>query len=241
MTELGSDEAARGHLALALDVDDLVVALRMARPLHRYFSVVKIGLELFSAAGPEAVATFTNAGFEVFLDLKLHDIPTTVGRASRVLGALGVTYTTVHTCGGLAMVEAATSAMKEGASSAGLASPCVLGVTVLTSDTEAPPEELRRRAGIAVKAGCGGLVCAAADIEIVEAAAPGLLKVVPGIRPAEVGTDDQARVATPGGAILAGADLLVIGRAVTGATAPEAAAAAVRDEVASALSQIGPY
>jgi orotidine-5'-phosphate decarboxylase len=227
---------AREHLALALDSDDLVAALRTARPLLEYFSVAKVGLELFAAAGPEAVVALSNEGFEVFLDLKLHDIPTTVGRAARVLGALGVSYATVHTSGGRRMVEAAVAGMAEGAISAGLAVPCVLGVTVLTSDAEAPPHELVRRARIAVESGCGGIVCAATDLPVVAEVARGLKKVVPGIRPEQVAVDDQARVATPAAALLAGADLLVIGRAVTGAPNPEAAAAAVRDEVAAVLA-----
>jgi len=227
---------ARAHLALALDLDDLVAALRMARPLVEYFSVAKVGLELFTAAGPETVAALTGVGFDVFIDLKLHDIPTTVGRAARVLGALGVSYATVHTSGGLAMVEAATAGMAEGADSAGLRPPCVLGVTVLTSDPDADPDVLARRAVIAAKGGCGGVVCAASDLPVVSAAAPGLRKVVPGIRPSHASVDDQARVATPGAAIRAGADLLVIGRAVTASADPEAAAALVRDEVASELS-----
>jgi orotidine-5'-phosphate decarboxylase len=235
LSTVNRETEARSHLALALDLDDLVAVLRMARPLVEYFSVAKVGLELFCAAGPETVGALTRAGFDVFIDLKLHDIPTTVGRAARVLGGLGVSYATVHTSGGLAMVEAATISMAEGADAAGLPSPSVLGVTVLTSDSDAPPEELARRAAIAADGGCGGVVCAASDLAVVSAAAPGLLKVVPGIRPSQVGADDQARVATPGDAIRAGADLLVIGRAVTASADPEAAAASVRDEVAEAL------
>ncbi len=234
-----SGDTARDHLALALDVDDLVAALRVARPLLDFFSVAKVGLELFSASGPEAVVALSNAGFQVFVDLKLHDIPTTVGRAARVLGTLGVNYATVHTSGGRAMVAAATAGMAEGASSAGLAPPCVLGVTVLTSDTEVRADELARRATIAAEAGCGGVVCAASDLAVVTACAPRLRTVVPGIRPSHVGNDDQARVATPSSALCAGADLLVIGRAVTGAPDPHAAAALVHDEVAAELARMG--
>ena len=231
----GDGGSAREHLALALDLDDLVAAIRMARPLAAYFSVAKVGLELFSAAGPESVAALTRAGFRVFLDLKLHDIPTTVRRSARVLGALGVSYATVHTCGGLAMVEAATVGMADGAASAGLPPPCVLGVTVLTSDPEASPDELARRTAVAANGGCGGVVCAASDLGVVSAAAPRLLKVVPGIRPSQVAVDDQARVATPAEAVRAGADLLVIGRAVTASADPEAAARSVVEEVAAEM------
>jgi orotidine-5'-phosphate decarboxylase len=234
----GEEASARSHLALALDLDDLVAALRLARPLAEYFAVAKVGLELFSAAGPEAVDALSRAGFDVFVDLKLHDIPTTVGRAARVLGALGVSYATVHTSGGLTMVEAATTGMADGARSGGFASPCVLGVTVLTSDSDAPPDEVSRRAVIAAVGGCGGVVCAGSDLAVVSAAAPGLRRVVPGIRPPDTAVDDQARVATPGAAIRAGADLLVIGRAVTASADPEAAAASVRDEVVAELDRM---
>lgn len=228
---------ARQHLALALDVDDLVAALRMAKGLNEYFAVAKVGLELFSAAGPESVVALGREGFQVFVDLKLHDIPTTVGRAARVLGALGVSYATVHTSGGLAMVQAATKGMADGARSAGLRSPCVLGVTVLTSDSEASPALLKERARIASEGGCGGVVCAGSDLEVVKEQAPGLLMVVPGIRPLEASLDDQARSATPAAAIRAGADLLVIGRAVTKSPDPLGVAKAVRDEVAGVLRE----
>ena len=122
-------------------------------------------------------------GIAVFLDLKLHDIPTTVGRAARVLGGLGVALHHGAHAGGEAMVRAAVEGMAEGAAAAGVPAPCVLGVTVLTSDADAPPEVLGDRAALAAAAGCGGLVCAAADLAVTRAAAPGLLTVVPGIRP----------------------------------------------------------
>ena len=231
MTSVG-----REHLALALDVDDLVVALRLARRLQPWFAVAKVGLELFGAAGPETISALTVEGYRVFLDLKLHDIPTTVARAARVIGGLGVGFTTVHTQGGDAMVRAAVEGMAEGAHAAGAPAPCVLGVTVLTSDVVAPSEVLVERAALAQKAGCGGLVCAASDLALVRAAAPGLLTVVPGIRPVGADVGDQARVATPGSAVRAGADLLVVGRAVTSAEEPEKVAAGLCSEVDSAIS-----
>jgi len=229
-------EDPRDRLALALDVDDLVVALRLARRLRPWFGVAKVGLELFGAAGPETVSALTGEGYRVFLDLKLHDIPTTVWRCARVLGGLGVAFTTVHTQGGEAMVRAAVAGMAEGASAAGGPTPCVLGVTVLTSDTDAPPEALASRARLAALAGCGGLVCAARDLAVTRLAAAGLVTVVPGIRPSGTSSDDQARASTPAEAIAAGADILVIGRAVTAAPDPEAMAAAVLEEVASSIA-----
>jgi len=226
-----ADDGPRDRLALALDVDDLVVALRTARRLRPWFGVAKVGLELFGAAGPETVSALVDEGYRVFLDLKLHDIPTTVLRAARVLGGLGVEFATVHTQGGEAMVRAAVSGMAEGAEAAGASAPCVLGVTVLTSDTEAPPEALVSRSKLAASAGCGGLVCAASDLAVTRRAAPGLLTVVPGIRPSGTPADDQARAATPAAAIAAGADILVSGRAGTAAGDPEAVAAAGVAEV----------
>ena len=145
-------------------------------------------------------------------------------------------FTTVHTQGGESMMRAAVSGMAEGASAAGTTAPCVLGVTVLTSDTDAAPEALASRSSLAASAGCGGLVCAASDLAVTRRAAPGLLTVVPGIRPSGTPADDQARAATPAAAIRAGADILVIGRAVTAAGDPEAMAAAVVDEVAASMA-----
>jgi orotidine-5'-phosphate decarboxylase len=226
----------RDRLAIALDVDDLVVALRLARRLRPWFGVAKVGLELFGASGPETVSALAVEGYRVFLDLKLHDIPTTVLRAARVLGGLGVAFTTVHTLGGEAMVRAAVMGMADGAAAAGTPSPCVLGVTVLTSEVDAPAETLAARARLAASAGCGGLVCASADLPVTRRAAPGLVTVVAGIRPSGTSTDDQARVTTPAAAIAAGADLLVIGRAVTAAPDPEAVASAVLDEVAASMT-----
>src|SRR5688572_26439329 len=99
-------DTVRRRLALALDVDDLVLAQRLARGLQPWFGIVKVGLELYTAAGPDAVASMRDLGFHVFCDLKMHDIPNTVGRAARVLGALGVRYVTLHTAGGVPMLRA---------------------------------------------------------------------------------------------------------------------------------------
>jgi orotidine-5'-phosphate decarboxylase len=227
-------EDPRQRLCLALDVDDLVVALRVARRLRPWFGVAKVGLELFGAAGPETVSALTVEGYRVFLDLKLHDIPTTVRRAATVIGGLGTAFATVHTQGGIDMLRAAVDGMASGASAAGAPAPCVLGVTVLTTDAHAPGELLAERAALAADAGCGGIVCAASDLGITRRVAPDLLKVVPGIRPAGTGHDDHARAATPAAAIAAGADLLVVGRAVTTADDPERVADALVKEVSAA-------
>jgi orotidine-5'-phosphate decarboxylase len=230
-TATTAPHAVREKLALALDVDDLVVALRLARDLAPWFGTAKVGLELYSAVGPDAVTALTELGYDVFLDLKLHDIPTTVGRAARVVGALGARYLTLHSFGGDAMLRAGVQGFAEGAANAGLPAPIALGVTVLTSDGDAPPFILPKRVRTAVEAGCGGIVCAARDVRDARQYAPRLHIVVPGIRPAGVPTHDQARPATPREAIDAGADLLVIGRSVTGAPDPSAAAAAIAEEI----------
>ncbi|HUC36371.1 MAG TPA: orotidine-5'-phosphate decarboxylase [Acidimicrobiales bacterium] len=227
----------RGRLALALDVDDLVLALRTARRLAPWFGVAKVGLELFTAAGPEVVSALTIEGFRVFLDLKLHDIPTTVRRAARVIGGLGATYTTAHAAGGEEMLRAAVEGMAEGATAAGSGLPLagVLGVTLLTSQRDASRELLASRAGLAAAAGCGGVVCAASDLPFVRDAAPGLLTVVPGIRLEGADPDDQARASTPAAALAAGADILVVGRAVTHARDPEAVASELARAVTASL------
>jgi orotidine-5'-phosphate decarboxylase len=209
----------------------MVAALRLAKRLRPYFRVAKVGLELFSAVGPDAVGTLCELGYDVFVDLKLHDIPNTVNRAARVLAAEGVTYLTLHTAGGLDMVRAGVEGLNLGAAGAGLDPPAALGVTVLTSDT-ADAAKLAARVDIAVQGGCGGIVCAAADVIDARRRAPDLEIVVPGIRLAGGDLHDQARPATPSDALATGADLLVVGRAVTAAPDPEAAAAAIVTELA---------
>ena len=208
-----------------LDVDDLEVARRLGQQLRPWFGVAKVGLELFSAAGPDAIETMVELGYEVFADLKLHDIPTTVGKASRVLGSLGASYVTMHAFGGVDMLRAGVEGLETGAEQAGLALPCALAVTILTSDGGAPAHVLPQRVATAVEAGCGGIVCAVSDVAEARRIGPELTIVTPGIRLTGGATHDQARAATPQEAVDAGADLLVIGRAVTHAEDPVLAAA----------------
>lgn len=223
----------KGTLALALDVDDLVVATRLARELSPWFGIAKIGLELYSAVGPEAVGALRELGFDVFLDLKLHDIPTTVNKTARVLGALGVDYLTLHAFGGVDMLRAGVEGLIEGAANAGLEFPVALAVTVLTSDDGAPDHIVPQRVRMAAEAGCGGLVCAAKDLKDARTLAPRLVRVVPGIRPAGADANDQANVASPEEAMAQGADVLVIGRPVTQADSPAAAAEQIVMELLS--------
>lgn len=214
----------RSRLALALDVDDMVLALRLARELQPWFGVAKVGLELFTAAGPDAVAALASIGYDVFVDLKLHDIPTTVGRAAAVVGSYGARYLTLHAMGGGPMLRAGVEGLHRGAAEAGLAKPVALAVTVLTSDADAPPHIVPKRVQIALESGCDGLVCGAPDVADVRQLAPRLIVVVPGTRPRGADTHDQARTDTPAAALAAGADLLVVGRAVTGAANRQEAA-----------------
>ena len=236
---------ARDRLALALDVPDRDAAMALVERFGADFGVMKVGLELFIAEGPALVRDIVSAGSRVFLDLKLHDIPNTVEHAARRAGALGVWLLTLHTQGGLDMVAAGARGLREGAADAGsvaaaadpgAAAPIALGVTVLTSDEHAVPEVLVGRARLAERAGCGGVVCAAPDLAAVTDSVPGMLRVVPGIRPAGAPSADQRRVATPASALAAGADVLVIGRAVTAAPDPDAAAAAIVAEVTAELA-----
>lgn len=220
-------DEVRKRLALVLDVDDLVEATRLAREMQPWFGVVKVGLELFSATGPDAVVALADLGYTVFVDLKLCDIPTTVGRTARVLGGLGAGYLTMHAFGGPVMLRAGADGLAEGAAGTGLPKPTSLAVTILTSDDTAPPHVLGNRVRNAMEGGCGGIVCAAADVVEAKRLAPRMIAVVPGIRLAGADADDQARAATPEAALAAGADLLVIGRTVTRADDRAAAAAAV--------------
>ena len=225
------DSDVRNQLALALDVDDLVAGVRLARELQPYFAVLKIGLELYSAAGPEVIGTFQQIGYKIFLDLKLHDIPNTVHRAAKVLGSLGVNYLTLHTAGGREMTAAGVEGLLEGARNAGIGSPAALGVTILTSDPTSDDALMKERIQVAKDSGCTGLVCSALDLPIVTSEAPDLLAVVPGIRPSGVEAHDQKKVSTPSEALSKGAGLLVIGRAVTQAENPATAAREIHAEL----------
>lgn len=225
--ETEAPEEVRRRLVLALDVDDVVEAVRLTRELRPWFGTVKVGLELFSAAGPDAISAVRGLGVDVFHDAKLHDIPATVGRAARVLGTLGATYVTVHAAGGQAMVRAAVEGLREGAAAVDLPAPAVLAVSVLTSEVDASEHVIRQRVVDSLEAGAGGIVCATPDLGLVRQLAPAAILVTPGIRPEGAPADDQARVATPRAALEAGSDLMVIGRPITRAEDHIAAARAL--------------
>ena len=222
-------------IAVALDARDIDTAARWANAVHPHVSVVKVGLELFCAHGPEVVRV-VRGGTQIglFLDLKLHDIPATVAGAARSVARLAPDYLTVHAGGGRDMVRAAVEAAPDTK---------IAGVTVLTSLGDDALKEIgldgpaadavRRLAVLAVDAGARALVCSPQEVAAVRAeVGPDLTLITPGVRPAGASLDDQARVATPREAIAAGADLVVIGRPITGAADPGAAAAAIAAELA---------
>ena len=225
------------RLIAALDVSTRADAETLVARLGGVPSWVKIGLELFTAEGPAIVRDLAARGLAIMLDLKLHDIPETVARAAARACALGAQLVTVHAAGGRAMLDAAVRAARDTGDAR------VLAVTVLTSLDDAdlaqigctgPVAELvRRRAELAAAAGCHGVVASPHEIAVVRAAAPQLLVVTPGVRPA--GTvaraDDQMRVMTPREARAAGADLVVVGRPLRDASDPAAAARAIVDEL----------
>ncbi len=224
MARPGSD-----RLIFPLDVDSLELALPWVERLRGSVGIFKVGLELFSAAGPEAVrAVRAASGAGVFLDVKLHDIPATVEGAARALRGIGPAMLTVHTSGGKAMLEAAVRGAGPDVR--------VLGVTRLTS-LEASVDEVCELARLAREAGCGGIVCSGAEAAAVrKAVGPKLAIVCPGVRPAGSDAGDQARVVTPTAAIAAGADYVVCGRPIRDAADPLAAANAIADEIARALA-----
>ncbi|MFN2543923.1 MAG: orotidine-5'-phosphate decarboxylase [Actinomycetota bacterium] len=218
-------------LVVALDTSDLDRAEGLATALAGAAGVLKVGLELFTAAGPAAVERVRPHG-PVFLDLKLHDIPTTVGRAARNAGRLGAALLTVHSLGGPSMVEAAVEGSAAGANEAGFGAPAILAVTVLSSvggESLASPASL---AFEAVQAGASGVVVSGDDVkEVREVLGEEPIVVVPGVRPSGSGSNDHVRVLSPREAMASGADHIVVGRPVADASDPAGAARAILSEL----------
>ena len=224
----------KAPIAVALDAPDVATAVRWARAAGPHVSTVKVGLELFCRYGPAAVEAVVDAGdSRLFLDLKLHDIPATVAGAAGALAGLKPDIVTVHAAGGAAMVAAACEALPD---------TTIAAVTVLTSLSGAElssvsimgtsEEAVWRRASTAVSAGAGALVCSPQEVAMLrEEVGEEVLLITPGVRPVGTVRGDQARVATPQEALGAGADLLVIGRPITGADDPGAAAARIAAQV----------
>lgn len=213
-------------LIVALDVPDLPRAEVLAGELAGEVALLKVGLELFCAHGPDAVHAIGRHA-PVFLDLKLHDIPNTVAGAARRCGALGVAMLTVHASGGSEMIAAAVRGAREGAEGAGVAPPSIIAVTVLSSLGEGSASSVAL-AATARDAGADGAVVSGPDVAAVRSAlGRDAALVVPGIRPNDAPAHDQVRVLTPMEAVAAGADWLVVGRPITGARNPAAAARAL--------------
>jgi orotidine-5'-phosphate decarboxylase len=214
-------------LIVALDISDLDSAEAMAERLHGEAGVLKVGLELFAARGPEAVTRLRAFG-PVFLDVKLHDIPNTVEGAARNCARLGIAMMTVHALGGEAMVRAAVRGAIRGADEAGHPIPMVLAVTVLSSlagEGLASPPSL---AFEAVAAGASGVVVSGEDVaQVREVLGTNACLVVPGIRPAGSNGHDQVRILTPEEAVERGADYLVVGRPITESPDPAGVARAI--------------
>jgi orotidine-5'-phosphate decarboxylase len=229
-------------IAVALDAPDLATLASWAFETSPYVSTLKVGLEVFCRDGADAVKAARDAALragaadtKIFLDLKLHDIPATVAGAAKAVGDLVPDFLTVHAAGGAEMISAAANA---------LPSTRITAVTVLTSLDDSALDSIGMRgpsleaavrlAVLAVGAGARAIVCSPLEVSAIRGAVPAdITLITPGVRPAGAGVDDQKRVATPEAALAAGADLLVIGRPITAAADPGAAARAIRDGLAA--------
>lgn len=226
------------RILVALDLPTAEDAVRLAKAVAPHVAGFKVGLGLLYGPGPATVAALAEVGKPVFADAKLHDIPSQVERAAQRLAALGARWITAHASGGIDMLEAGVT----GAGSAGTGSG-ILAVTVLTSLDGADVERLApgstpgkltsRLTKSAIAAGCEGVICSGRELGVVAQVGPDLLKVTPGIRPSGSPPGDQARTMSPAEAVARGADYLVIGRPITGAVDPGAAAALINDTVES--------
>lgn len=229
----------RDRLIVALDVGKALQAREIVAQVGASASTYKVGKQLFTAEGPQVVRDLVASGRKVFLDLKYHDIPNTVGAAVREAVALGVSMLTVHAAGGSKMLRAAVEAAAGSRSK-----PLVLAVTVLTSFSDEDLREVgvlantleqaERMARLAQACGCGGVVTSPREARALrQLLGSGPAIVTPGVRPTGADLDDQARVATPKEAIAAGASHIVVGRPITAAPDPAAAAKAILEEIGS--------
>lgn len=236
-----SDQPSGPRILVAMDVNNLDACLSLADQLDPQYCRLKVGKELFTACGPQVVEQLHKRGFQVFLDLKFHDIPVTVAKAVQAAAALGVWMVNIHTLGGPRMLEAAAEAlapMRE--------PPLLIGVTLLTSMTATEvkavginrplPEQVVALAGLAQECGLRGVVCSAQEAAALQSACgPEFVLVTPGIRPAGAAVDDQRRIMTPEQAVAAGSHYLVVGRPITQASDPTG----VCREIADAIEAVG--
>ncbi|MBT8199130.1 MAG: orotidine-5'-phosphate decarboxylase [Acidimicrobiia bacterium] len=229
------------RILLALDLPSADEAVTIAQRLKDHVAGFKIGLGLLMGPGPATTAALARIGLPVFVDAKLHDIPSQVEAAARRVGQYGARWLTVHASGGRTMMEAANEGMRSGAGGGDVG---ILAVTVLTSlepgDVEkiapgtTPGKLVSRLARAAADAGVEGVVCGVPELGVVADVAPGMVRVTPGIRPAAMDRADQRRSATPAEAVARGADYLVVGRPITAAANPVEAVARINEEIAGA-------
>jgi orotidine-5'-phosphate decarboxylase len=229
-------------IIVALDVPSIAEAKRLVEELGDSINTYKVGMELFYSAGPEALQMVRSTGKNIFLDLKLHDIPNTVAQGAKALTTLGADFISIHSVGGTGMMQETARAVAAAAAAQGVSRPKLLAITVLTSIGEADWQELRysgviadqvvHLAKLAQQAGIDGVVASPQEAgNIRRACGDNFLIVTPGVRPAGSAINDQSRIATPAGAVKAGANYLVIGRPITASADPRAAAEAIRQEM----------
>jgi orotidine-5'-phosphate decarboxylase len=239
---------AKEKLIVALDVDNADHALEIFTQLRETAGMFKVGMQLFTAAGPDLVRNIIGRGGRIFLDLKYHDIPNTVALAAVEAARLGVSIFNIHSSGGLEMMKQARAAVENVVQRESLSRPKIIGVTVLTSIDkqalarigidDAPSAVVKRLAAAAAEAGLDGVVASAQEIELIRESVPqsDFIIVTPGIRPESEAAGDQKRIMTPAGAIRGGADYLVVGRPILSASDPVAAAQNIIKEIEAAIT-----
>jgi orotidine-5'-phosphate decarboxylase len=242
-------DSAKDRLIVALDVETAREAFNLFCALRDVAGIFKIGSQLFTAEGPSIVRDIVRAGGRVFLDLKFHDIPNTVAAAGVEAARLGVSIFNVHASGGIEMMKSTVDAVHEATAREGITRPQIIGVTVLTSADDSTlaetgfssntEEQVKRMARLSAESGLDGVVASPHEVRIVREAVgqSDFIIVTPGVRPAGSTHDDQRRVMTPAEAIQAGADFLVIGRAILKATHPVGAGREIIEEMQQALSR----
>lgn len=240
--------SAKDRLIVALDVDTMAEAEHLVAQLHDYAGVFKVGMQLYNSEGPEVLRRIHGLGGRIFLDLKLHDIPNTVGQAGAVLTRHRVFMYNVHTAGGKEMMQRAVEATVKEAEISGIQRPLVIGVTVLTSINQTILEQemgikrdirdqVVKWALLAKEAGLNGVVASPKEITAIrEACGRDFVIITPGVRPAWAAVNDQKRVMTPGEAMQAGASYLVVGRPITAAADPVDAAKRILEEMEAGMT-----
>jgi len=241
-------EKARQRLIFALDVDSCTVAERWAEQMHDKVGLFKVGKQLFTRCGPDIVRRIQERGGEVFLDLKYHDIPNTVARATVEACRLGVKMVNVHALGGPTMMRETVAAVNQYCAAEKVERPILLAVTILTSSDQEtlqavgidrPVEEMvLHLAQLAQQSGFDGVVASPREVPLIRRACGNdFVIVTPGVRPAFASVDDQKRITVPAEAIAAGADYLVVGRPIANAVDPREAATAILEEMAQTLTE----